>query len=250
MKNTSARDVEINELAFRWPGQPQNTLDIDQLNIESGERIFLHGPSGCGKSTLLSLLAGVISSESGEINILGNQFHSMTGAHRDRFRADHIGIIFQQFNLIPYLSVVENVLLPCQFSNLRKNKAIKHSGNEMDEALRLLDYLGLAGSDILNKSVTRLSVGQQQRVAAARSMIGSPEILIADEPTSSMDADLQSAFIELLFKECERVKTTLVFVSHDRNLSSPFDRTIKLPDINRMSGSDAFSNQGSGEVSV
>jgi putative ABC transport system ATP-binding protein len=236
--NSTAPAIEIDEICFQWRGQDHPLLEIKNFLIMPGERIFLHGPSGCGKSTLLGLLAGVLETGSGTINVLGYALQQMNGAARDRFRADHVGIIFQQFNLIPYLSVVENVILPCRFSALRQRKVIARSGSEKAEALRLLEHLDMADADLLHKPVTELSVGQQQRVAVARALIGSPEILIADEPTSSMDANRRSAFIELLFQECHASGATLLFVSHDHGLQDPFDRSVELNALNRCGIAD------------
>lgn len=225
--------IALQTVIFRWPRSPAPTLEIEALQVQRGERVFISGPSGSGKTTLLNLLAGVTVSNAGQVEILGQSISLMSGAQRDRFRAEHIGLIFQLFNLIPYLSVVENVVLPCHFAKPRREKARQRSGSMEAEALRLLGHLGLADPSLLKRPVTDLSVGQQQRVAAARALIGEPEIAIADEPTSSLDADLREAFIELLFAECDRQKTTLVFVSHDRSLAPLFDRTISLLEINR-----------------
>ena len=216
--------IKIDSLRFGWPGQAEPLLRIAQFDVAKGERLFLHGASGSGKSTLLGLIAGVLAPRSGAIEVLGQYLGEMSAAGRDRYRADHFGIVFQQFNLIPYLSVIENVTLPCHFSALRREKAISRSVNPEDEALRLLAHLDMTDDGLIDKSVTELSVGQQQRVAAARALIGAPEILIADEPTSSMDADRRSAFIELLFRECDESASTLLFVSHDRGLQAPFDQ--------------------------
>ncbi len=226
--------ISIDTLRFAWPGQSTPLLDIASFDLARGERLFVRGASGSGKSTLLGLITGVLRPQSGSIEVLGHRLNEMTAAERDHFRAHHFGIIFQQFNLIPYLSVIENVTLPCQFSDLRRRKSVSRSGNPGEEALRLLEHLDMADSLVINKPVNELSVGQQQRVAAARALIGSPEILIADEPTSSMDADRRAAFIELLFRECEETGSTLLFVSHDQGLQEPFDRAIELNRVNHM----------------
>ena len=152
----------------------------------------------------------------------------MSGAARDRFRADHIGYIHQMFNLVPYLSVLENVTLPCRFSRRRISRAQRHSPTASAEAQRLLAHLGLDSQRVLRKPVSELSVGQQQRVAAARALIGSPELIIADEPTSALDAANREAFIELLFNECDETGSTLLFVSHDASLGPMFDRAVQL----------------------
>jgi putative ABC transport system ATP-binding protein len=231
-KPTSTNAVELSRLRFAWRDDLEPVLIIEHLQINQGERVFIAGPSGSGKSTLLSLIAGVVVPQQGAINVNHCQLSGLRGAARDRFRADNIGFIYQMFNLIPYLSVVENVTLPCRFSRRRRDRASVRSSGYINEALRLLKHLGMDGAGIINKPVTDLSVGQQQRVAAARALVGTPEILIADEPTSSLDANRREAFIQLLFNECRRKDTTIVFVSHDAGLENLFDRTIHLSDIN------------------
>lgn len=228
----SKKVIELSEIRFAWRKDLGSVLKIEHLLIHRGERVFIEGPSGSGKSTLLSLLAGVVTPQQGMISVNGFHFNALNGAGRDRFRADHIGFIYQMFNLIPYLSVVENVTLPCRFSSLRRNRASTQSGEVKTEAMRLLKHLGIDEKPLLSRPVTELSVGQQQRVAAARALIGSPDLIIADEPTSSLDADRREAFIRLLFNECDREETTIIFVSHDIGLANVFDRTIRLSDIN------------------
>jgi putative ABC transport system ATP-binding protein len=198
------------------------------LEIAAGERIFIFGPSGSGKTTLLGLLAGVLKASSGEVRILGRNLTAMTPSQRDGLRAAHIGYIFQLFNLIPYLTVMENITLPCRLCAERRAKLNGAAMN--DAAHRVADHLGIGG--LLADSVADLSVGQQQRVAAARALIGTPELVIADEPTSSLDFDHRERFIELLFQECRQAGSTIIFVSHDRTLMPLFDRSILLPDIN------------------
>lgn len=225
--------IRIRDLTFRWKlGMPQ-VLDLPSLVIDRGERIFIEGASGSGKSTLLSLLAGVILPERGEIQVLGERLDRLGSVQRDHFRAHHIGFVFQMFNLIPYLSVVENVLLPCRFSDQRRLRALRDADSLEAEALRLLRQLDMTDATLLRRPVTSLSVGQQQRVAAARALIGAPALLIADEPTSSLDSDRRESFIRLLFDECARAGSTLVFVSHDASLEPLFNRTVRLSEINR-----------------
>jgi putative ABC transport system ATP-binding protein len=218
--------IEVSDLEFAWsPGPP--LLRLERLAIAAGERVFLHGPSGSGKSSLLSLLAGVLLPQRGSVRVLGTELTRMTGPARDAFRADHFGIIFQLFNLVPYLSIVENVTLPCRFSGRRRQQVETRGGAE-HEARRLLDHLDLAPEMGSHRAVMRLSVGQQQRVAAARALIGRPEVVLADEPTSALDADRREAFLRLLFRESEAEGATLIFVSHDRTLEGLFDRTLGL----------------------
>ena len=219
--------IAVDALRFRWPGAETDALDIAALAIEAGSAVFLHGPSGCGKSTLLGLLAGVLVPSGGRISLLGTDWAAMSGARRDAFRADHVGYIFQQFNLLPYLSVIDNVLLPCRFSALRAQRA----GAIVGAAESLLARVGLA-RPLWSRPAARLSVGQQQRVAAARALIGAPELVIADEPTSALDAPLRDGFMDLLLGECRTAGSTLVFVSHDERLASRFDRRLSLPEIN------------------
>ncbi len=227
--------VDLENLEFCWERTAPPVLAIDALQIAEGERIFIEGPSGSGKSTLLSLLAGVNIPQAGSIRVLGQSLERMNGVQRDHFRADHIGYIFQMFNLIPYLSMVENVTLPCRFSKQRRDRALQHSASLEQEAIRLLEHLDLAHSELLERPVTSLSVGQQQRVAAARALMGAPELLIADEPTSSLDTARREAFVRLLFEECGNTGSTLIFVSHDATLEPLFDRTIQLLEINVVS---------------
>lgn len=233
-KPKDALAVDISQLRFAWRDELDTVLAIEQLQIERGELVFIEGPSGSGKSTLLSLIAGVVTPQQGKILINGVHLNALSGADRDRFRADHVGFIYQMFNLIPYLSVIENVTLPCRFSALRRQRAASRASDDKDAALKLLTQLGLNEAAAIGKPVTQLSVGQQQRVAAARALIGEPELIVADEPTSSLDADRREAFIRLLFDECRRPETTLIFVSHDRAFENLFHRTIRLPDINAV----------------
>jgi putative ABC transport system ATP-binding protein len=236
--------IDLSGIRFSWTGAPPLVIDIKAMRIGRGERVFLRGPSGSGKSTLLSLLAGVVTPREGSVRVLGREIGVLGGAERDRFRADHIGFIFQMFNLIPYLSVVENVSLPCGFSPRRKAHAMRASGSVADEAVRLLEHLDMGAADVLGRPVAELSVGQQQRVAAARALIGAPELVIADEPTSSLDADRRAAFIDLLFGECFREHATLVFVSHDATLAPLFDRSIEFAEINRGSVEEEAPSTG------
>ncbi|MDE0393225.1 MAG: ABC transporter ATP-binding protein [Gammaproteobacteria bacterium] len=220
--------IDIRRLRFRYGGGPW-VLDIPELTLERGARAFLFGPSGSGKTTLLGVLAGVLEANEGEVRVLGEDLASLSGAQRDAFRAEHIGYVFQLFNLIPYLSVLGNIALPARMNPARRVRL--HGAGVKEAATLLADHLEIG--DLLNKPVTELSVGQQQRVAACRALIGAPELIVADEPTSSLDFDRREAFLELLFQECERAGATLVFVSHDRTLEGMFSRTIALPDINK-----------------
>jgi putative ABC transport system ATP-binding protein len=234
--------VEIDQLRFRWQRSAPLCLEIDNLQIAAAERVLLHGPSGSGKSTLLGLLGGVLRPEGGRVLTLGQDLAALSTPARDRFRVDHVGFVFQQFNLVPYLGVIDNVLLPCRFSRRRSERA---GADLQGEARRLLRALDLA-AELDSRPVTRLSVGQQQRVAVARALIGSPEIVIADEPTSALDEARQSRFLDLLLRECQASNASLIFVSHDRRLARHFTRQIALADINRA----AIASEGDGEGAI
>ncbi|MDJ0683681.1 MAG: ABC transporter ATP-binding protein [Alphaproteobacteria bacterium] len=225
--------IRLSDVRFRWRRTDPLVLDIARLEVASGEKIFIKGRSGSGKTTLLNLLGGVASPESGAVSILGTDLAALSGAQRDAFRADHIGFIFQMFNLVPYLSLIDNVTLPCRFSAARRRQALDRAETLEDAARDMLLRMELDVDALSGRPVSRLSMGQQQRVAAARSLIGAPDLIIADEPTSAIDAELREAFIDLLFQEARAAEATLVFVSHDAALESHFDRTIALADINR-----------------
>jgi len=219
--------ISIQSLVFAYGNGPE-IIDISHLTIAAGERVFLHGPSGCGKTTLLGLLTGILPSPRGSVRVLGRALDTMSSAERDRFRGDHVGYLFQMFNLLPYLDALENITLPLRINSGRRAKL---KGSPIDEARRIAGSLGIG--ELLDRPVTKLSVGQQQRVAAARALIGSPELLICDEPTSALDEVHRDSFLDLLVKTASANKTTVVFVSHDRNLATRFDRSIDLAAINR-----------------
>lgn len=214
--------IEINNLYFQWPGAGF-ALKVPYLCIERGESLFLFGASGSGKSTFLNLLSGVLAPQQGDINILGTNLTRLGNRQRDRFRARHIGIVFQQFNLIPYLDVETNIRLAAYFgkSPAKDIRARIHS---------VLDSLGL-GFPLLRRPANSLSVGQQQRVAIARAIINEPEIIIADEPTSALDSGARDGFMELLMRVHERQKSTIIFVSHDRALGKYFHRELDMTTI-------------------
>jgi putative ABC transport system ATP-binding protein len=221
--------IDIENLAFAWKSGPQ-VLNVPEFRLEAGERVFLRGPSGSGKSTLLGLIAGVLAPQQGSVRVLGEDMTALSASRRDRLRADHVGVIFQMFNLVPYLSVTGNVLLPLRFSPARR----KAAGSDAEgEARRLLTRLGLDDERLLARRVSDLSVGQQQRVAAARALIGAPDLIIADEPTSALDADARDRFIALLSEEVTRSGASLLFVSHDASLAPLFTRAVDLAAINR-----------------
>ncbi|WP_282170051.1 ABC transporter ATP-binding protein [Ruegeria atlantica] len=223
------KTVELKSLVFRWPGQPDPVLSVDSFDLEAGESVFMRGPSGSGKTTLLSAIAGVIDVPQSAVRVAGTDVGALAGGDRDRFRVDHLGIVFQVFNLLPWLSALENTLLPCRFSAQRRNRS---GPDPKATATRLLSELGLEDAELINRPASALSVGQQQRVAAARALIGAPEVVLADEPTSALDEEAKGTFVQLLLKECKASGASLLFVSHDRSLEKHFDRSVDLPMLN------------------
>ena len=230
---TSSPALILTDLSFHWPGDGFG-LSVQDFVIARGERVLLLGRSGSGKSTLLSLICGINRPDRGRLEIDGQDLGGMRAAARDRFRADHIGVLFQQFNLLPYASVADNILLPLRFAPARR----KRTPEPLAAATALCDRLGLP-PDILPTRAGQLSVGQQQRVAAARALIGAPPLIVADEPTSALDADAQAAFLDLLFAQCAAAGTTLLMVSHDARLGPLFDRTVALSQVAQITRTTA-----------
>jgi putative ABC transport system ATP-binding protein len=222
--------INLRDLKFRWHRDEPWTLDIPHFRVRRGKKVFIQGPSGSGKTTLLNLIGGIVLADEGQISIENTDLAALRPSARDNFRGENIGFIFQMFNLVPYLSVLDNVLLPCRFSRQRQNHI---SGDVSNEAIRLLGRMGIDDSGLETRRVTDLSVGQQQRVAAARALLGAPRLIVADEPTSALDEDNRKAFIDLLFAETNSSGATLIFVSHDMALSSTFDTSVSLRDLNR-----------------
>lgn len=224
--------IEITDAYFEWPGPARFAIAIERFALARGSRTLLLGPSGGGKSTLLSLICGIAHPQRGRIDVLSTDITKLSSSARDRFRAEHIGIIFQMFNLLPYGSVIDNVTLPLSFASARRQRALQ-AGSEASEATRLLIALGLSAEQCTGTAST-LSVGQQQRVAVARALIGSPEIIVADEPTSALDKVRQTRFLDLLFEQVADVGATLIMVSHDESLGGRFDQVLQLGDVVRQ----------------
>lgn len=222
----TAHILQLDDVRYRWPGRTSFDLRVPDLTLARSEAVLLLGESGSGKSTLLSLICGTIIAGSGRVSVAGNDIASLSAGQRDKFRAEQIGLIFQQFNLLPFATVQDNILLPLRFAPVRRSRVTTPNA----EAQRLCRDLGLP-DDVMTARAGALSVGQQQRVAAARALIGTPPLIIADEPTSSLDAATQATFLELLFAQSRAHGTTLLMVSHDARLSDQFDRVIHMADI-------------------
>ena len=216
----------MQDVRFRWPGRASFAISLPSLFIKTGETVLLLGESGSGKSTLLSLICGTILADSGVVAVAGKDLATLSGWSRDRYRAEQIGVIFQQFNLLPFASVLDNILLPLRFAPGRR----KRCPNAAQKAIALCDSLGLPAG-VTSMQAAALSVGQQQRVAVARALIGQPPILIADEPTSSLDETSQTNFLDLMFDQVRAQGSTLLMVSHNPRLSDRFDRVTAMSEI-------------------
>ena len=204
------------------------TLSQLSLRLYPGEAVLLQGESGQGKSTLLSLLAGILSPSSGSLTVAGRAFHALGQRQRDRARGADIGVIFQQFNLLPFLPVLDNLLLPIRFSSERRARLAATGTPPEVAAEALLSTLGLSLKALGNRSVGALSVGQQQRVAAARALLGGPSLILADEPTSALDPKNRDTFLRALKDAQAERGAALLCVSHDPALEPYFDRTVTL----------------------
>lgn len=218
--------LSLKDVRFAWPGQGGFALTCADFTLGRGETVLLLGESGSGKSTLLSLVCGIVTADVGQVTVQGTDLGGLRAGARDRFRAERIGVIFQQFNLLPYASVADNILLPLRFAPERRKRA----GDALAEADRLCRALGLPDT-VLTTPAGRLSVGQQQRVAVARALIGRPPLIVADEPTSALDAATQDNFLGLLFDQTRAAGASLLMVSHDDRLAARFDRVVRLGDI-------------------
>jgi putative ABC transport system ATP-binding protein len=218
--------IQLKNVSYTYPDTPaKQILNISSWAVTAGEQVFVHGPSGGGKSTLLNLLSGMLPADSGEVSVMDQRLDKISSRQRDRFRANHVGYIFQQFNLIPYLDAIDNIKLAHQFSKQNTSSSID------DEIKSLLSNFYIDPAD-WQKPVATLSIGQQQRIAIVRAMINKPELLIADEPTSSLDQDNRDNFITELMAMVSEHNTTLLFVSHDMSLAKHFKRIDALADIN------------------
>ena len=238
--------LTLRDIKYAYHDDQALILDIPFWAFEKGSSVFLHGESGSGKSTLLNLLSGMLEAKEGQINIAGAHLHELSARQRDRFRAEHVGVVFQQFNLIPYLSVMDNVLLAASFAS-GYSSGLKSSGlsssDIVNKAKDLFSHVNLPESIYKQKAMT-LSIGQQQRVAIVRALLNSPEILLVDEPTSALDTNNRDAFIRLLLNVVAKEHASLIFVSHDLSLASYFDEVLELSNINlaRSHSADSLLN--------
>lgn len=224
--------IELANICFHYSDRPSDpVLKIPKWSVKTGEQVFVCGPSGGGKSTLLGLISGLLQPTQGQLTVLDQRLDLMPSRQRDRFRAAYIGYVFQQFNLIPYLSAMDNVLLATRFSSPKGTSFIKNEIKTLFSTLNIDETLW-------HSETSQLSVGQQQRVAIARALINRPRLLIADEPTSSLDEANRDAFMALLMSMVADNQMTLIFVSHDMSISSYFNRTDQLNAFNQLEGAE------------
>jgi putative ABC transport system ATP-binding protein len=220
--------IKLHNLNYTFQGSSLPVLSIPAWQVARNERVFLQGESGSGKSTLLGLLAGLQLPTLGEVEILGARMSALGAGKRDRFRAKHLGVVFQQFNLIPYLSALENVLLSAQFGTSDRRGA-------RQRAIELLESVNLPSS-LHDRKAAALSIGQQQRVAIVRALINEPSLLLVDEPTSALDHNNRDAFLALLFDMLADMDCAMVFVSHDPTIGRLFDTHVRLAELNQVGG--------------
>lgn len=219
--------ILIENLKFSYAGTTSFGFKIPSLALATGQSYLLLGPSGSGKSTLLNLLAGILRPHSGRLQIAGQELADVSASEMDRFRGDHIGFIFQTFNLIPWLNVRDNIALGLAFAPERRARLREPS---TDTIMALTRQMNIEDA-LLKARVGELSIGQQQRVAAARALIGAPDIILADEPTSALDDANSQLFCESLMRGLDPARQTLLVVSHDTRLRSYFDHVLMVTDI-------------------
>ena len=228
VSNETQMTLEIDDLQFGYAGSRGFHLRVPSLALEAGTTCLLLGPSGTGKSTFLSLLAGVLKPERGRIALAGQDMAQLSGARMDKFRGAHIGFIYQTLNLIPWLSTRENIALGLAFAPQRRARLSAGIANTITDFMTRLD---LDEETLGNQSAGLLSLGQQQRVAAARALVGAPDLVLADEPSSALDAANTEKFFDLLMAGLDRQRQVLLVVSHDARLAPRFDQVIDMSDL-------------------
>jgi putative ABC transport system ATP-binding protein len=220
--------LELRQIEFAWPNQTKPLFVIPELSLQQGQTLFIGGPSGSGKSSLLSLIAGIQLPRKGSCQVLGTSLKQLSASERDRFRGEHLGLIFQQFNLLPFLTVEENIELPSKLFASRLQKSTQLFGSVKRHIDTLCNALHLQPS-LRRRQARLLSVGEQQRVAAARALLGCPALIVADEPTSALDEDNKLDFLNLLLSTASAQNTSVVTVSHDMRIASNFDHVFQMP---------------------
>ena len=215
--------IELRDVEFRYGDGASDgfALRIQKLRVEPAERLSLTGPSGSGKTTLLQLIAGIHTPLRGSVKALDTRVDDLEQAQRRRFRIQSIGLVFQEFELLDYLSVLDNILLPFRISG-----ALRLNGAARERAHELAGRVGLA--DKVSRLASRLSQGERQRVAVCRALVTQPRLLLADEPTGNLDAENRDRVVDVLLGYARESQATLIAVTHDRELHARFDRSVDV----------------------
>lgn len=219
--------IEIEQLQFAYP-KSEFRLIIDHLEVKSGEKVAVVGPSGSGKTTLLNLISGIIVPESGSVKVDEIVVSNQTDSFRRNFRIANIGFIFQQFELVEYLRVADNIRLPFLI-----NQSLTETPESKGRIKELAQAVGIG--DKLNRWVRQLSQGEQQRVAICRALLTEPKLIIADEPTGNLDPANKQRILNVLFQQVERGGQTLIVVTHDMAILDGFDRVIDFEQFRQIS---------------
>lgn len=223
--------IQIDNLVFRYEGE-RFELAIDELSIQADQPTAIIGPSGSGKTTLLRLIAGALRPSRGTIRVLGKTVSDMADAQARAFRIRNIGLVFQEFELVDYLNSRDNILLPFRVSSaLTLDNTARHRVEELAEATGI--------THLLDSRPAQLSQGERQRVAICRALVTRPRLVLADEPTGSLDPDNQKRIVELLRETAAQAEAGLVMVTHDHGLLSNFQSVIDLPSIKKATGVSA-----------
>lgn len=224
--------IEINQLRFSYP-RTDFHLHIPELTVAAGSSTAIVGPSGSGKTTLLHLISGILPADSGSITVGQTDVVGLTESDRRRFRLRNIGLVFQDFELIEYLNVIDNVLLPCRIGTaVRLNAVIRDRADELIQTAGLQKHR--------RKSVTRLSQGERQRVAICRALLCEPSLLLADEPTGNLDPTTTDRIMDLLLNQVRTHNATLIMVTHDHSLLNQMTRTVEFEQFLRSDSKNAL----------